>query len=427
MVRFIHAADIHLDSPLKGLERYEGAPVDEMRGATRAALENLVALAIDRAVNFVVIAGDLYDGDWKDHNTGLFFVGRMHRLREAGIPVVMISGNHDAANKMTKSLRLPDNVELLSHGRAATAALPVLRELGVAIHGRSFGEQAETGNLARDYPGKKAGMFNIGLLHTSLTGGREEHATYAPCDLDDLRSKGYDYWALGHIHLRETVCEDPPVVFAGNIQGRHIRERDAKGCCVVELEDGGRPTIEFVPLDVARWELCRVDGSKLKQPDDLPVAFAAGLEALDRKHGGMPLAVRVEVSGRTAAHAKLVADQGRWTNELRSAALGVAGGRVWVEKVKVLTQPLDAPRTADLSGPVAALRECLEELAADDGELLALGDALADLRGKLPEELSKGPEGLGFDDPDRLRGRLREWLREAEPLLMAALGEGAAS
>jgi DNA repair exonuclease SbcCD nuclease subunit len=108
MIRFLHAADIHLDSPLTGLERYEGAPVEELRGATRRALENLVELAIERELDFVLIAGDLYDGDWKDHNTGLFFVDRMNRLREAAIPVVIISGNHDAANRMTRSLRRPD-------------------------------------------------------------------------------------------------------------------------------------------------------------------------------------------------------------------------------------------------------------------------------------------------------------------------------
>ena len=115
MPRFIHSADIHLDSPLQGLECYEGAPVDEIRGATRRALEKLVELSIQQKVDFVLIAGDLYDGDWKDHNTGLFFVSQMSRLRDAEIPVIMISGNHDAANKMTKSLPLPDNVELLSH------------------------------------------------------------------------------------------------------------------------------------------------------------------------------------------------------------------------------------------------------------------------------------------------------------------------
>ena len=111
-MKFIHAAYVHLDSPLRGLERYEGAPVDEIRGATRRALENLFELAIDREVDFVLIAGDLYDGDWKDHNTGLFFVKQAARLHEASIPIYMISGNHDAANRMTRSLRMPDNVTL---------------------------------------------------------------------------------------------------------------------------------------------------------------------------------------------------------------------------------------------------------------------------------------------------------------------------
>lgn len=170
MIRFIHTADIHLDSPLKGLERYDGAPVDEIRGATRQAFENLVELAIDREVDFVLIAGDLYDGDWKDHNTGLFFVGQMNRLREVGIPVVMISGNHDAANKMTRSLRLPDNLERLGHTRPTASKLDRLAELGVAIHGQSFEKPAQFDNLAQGYPHKQSGMLNIGLLHTSLDG-----------------------------------------------------------------------------------------------------------------------------------------------------------------------------------------------------------------------------------------------------------------
>src|SRR5713101_8288517 len=114
MFKFLHAADIHLDSPLKGLERYEGAPIDQLRQATRRALENLIQLALDEKVAFVLIAGDLYDGTWKDYNTGLFLTAQMARLREANIAVVVIAGNHDAANKMTRTLRLPDNVTLLA-------------------------------------------------------------------------------------------------------------------------------------------------------------------------------------------------------------------------------------------------------------------------------------------------------------------------
>src|SRR5437588_11796710 len=135
MFKFLHAAAIHLDSPQRGLDRYEGAPVAECRGATRRALENLVDLAIREKVAFVLIVGDLYDGDWPDYNTGLFFGKVMSRLRDCGIPVYMIRGNHDAANRMTKDLRLLDNMRVLSTEQAETI---VLEDCGVAVHGRSF-------------------------------------------------------------------------------------------------------------------------------------------------------------------------------------------------------------------------------------------------------------------------------------------------
>src|SRR6185437_649372 len=122
-ITFLHAADIHLDSPLKGLERYENAPVGRIRGATRRAFTRLIDLAVEKAVDFVLIAGDLYDGDWRDYNTGLYLVRQLGRLRDANINVYAIAGNHDAANKMTRSLRLPDNVRLLSHEQPQTVRI----------------------------------------------------------------------------------------------------------------------------------------------------------------------------------------------------------------------------------------------------------------------------------------------------------------
>ncbi len=225
MIKFIHAADIHLDSPLVGLERYDGAPVDEIRGATRRALENLVRLATEEHASFVLIAGDVYDGDWKDYNTGLFFVKQMARLKEAGISVYLVAGNHDAASVITKSLRMPDNVAFLSTERPETM---LIDRLGIALHGQGFPAREVTEDLSIAYPDAMAGMFNIGLLHTSVD-GRSGHEPYAPCTLDGLRSKGYDYWALGHVHAREVLSEDPWIVFPGNMQGRHVRETGPKG------------------------------------------------------------------------------------------------------------------------------------------------------------------------------------------------------
>ncbi len=147
--RFLHTADIHLDSPLHGLSRYEGLPVDEIRGATRAAFDNLVQCAVDAAVDFVLIAGDLFDGDWRDMSTGLYFARAMGRLDQASIPVFLLSGNHDAASVVTRTIPWPPNVRQFGSRRAETHTLP---DLGVAIHGQSFSTPAVTENLVLAYP-----------------------------------------------------------------------------------------------------------------------------------------------------------------------------------------------------------------------------------------------------------------------------------
>ncbi len=235
--------------------------MEQIRLAARRAFDNLVQLAIDEQVAFVLLAGDLYDGDWKDYNTGIYFVNRMGRLREAGIPVIMVSGNHDAASQITRSLKLPDNVTLFPHRSVGTLHLD---HLGVAIHGQSFSARSVMDDLVRNYPQGDPLLFNIGLLHTSLN-GRPGHEPYAPCTLDALRSKGYQYWALGHIHQREEICRDPWVVFSGNIQGRHIRETGPKGCTLVSVDEGRVISVEERELDVLRWEVCRVDPAPVRQ------------------------------------------------------------------------------------------------------------------------------------------------------------------
>jgi exonuclease SbcD len=254
MFKFIHAADVHLDSPLRGLEQYEGAPVEEIRGASRRALENLVELAIAEQVAFVLFAGDLYDGDWKDYNTGLYFGRQMTKLREAGIRAFLLSGNHDAASQLTRHLRLPDNIKILSDQKPESVSL---EDFGVMLHGQGFPRRVVTENLSAGYPKPVPHLFNIGLLHTSVD-GREGHEPYAPCSLEGLLSKGYDYWALGHVHRREILHQDPWVVFPGNIQGRHVRETGPKGCTVVTVRDGRVLSVEHRDLNVLRWSVCDV-------------------------------------------------------------------------------------------------------------------------------------------------------------------------
>jgi DNA repair exonuclease SbcCD nuclease subunit len=404
MFKFLHAADIHLDSPLRGLDRYEGCPSEEIRGATRRALDNLVRLAVEEQVAFVLIAGDVYDGDWKDHNTGLWFVKRMAELRESGIKVFLIRGNHDAKNRMTRDLRLPDNVTSLSVDRPQTC---LLDDVPVAIHGQGFASQAVTDDLAANYPAADPGCFNVGMLHTSVN-GREGHDRYAPCTVEALRARNYGYWALGHVHAREVLDDrDGPIVFPGNIQGRHIRESGAKGCVLVTVEGHHVASAEFRPLDVLRWETHRLDASDAADGDDVLRAFQDALPGLIDAADGRTLALRVEVVGPSSAHESLASDPDHWAFEVRNQGNIHASGRVWVEAVKLRTRPLKLGGEGDSSGgPLEMLDRLLAELHGDDRLLKEFAEReLGDLRKKLPPDLRRA-DAVDLDDPDWLRGVL---------------------
>ena len=411
---FIHAADIHLDSPLLRLERYEGAPVEELRQATRRAFENLVELAIGEEVAFVLIAGDLYDGDWRDYNTGLYLVSQMTRLREAGIPVFIITGNHDAANKITKTLRFPENVHLFPTDKPETFHLD---DLGVAIHGQGFARPAIRKDLSARYPSAVSGYFNIGMLHTCAT-GREGHEPYAPCTVEGLLSKGYQYWALGHVHQQELISQDPMIVFPGNIQGRHIRETGPKGCMLVTVDDSGRANTDFRSLDVIRWLKCEVDASGAESGYDVVDQIYGRLENLLEQSDDRPLIVRIEVFGASKAHDGIAANPERWRNEIRSAAIDLGGGRIWIEKVNLHTKPPFERQVGELAeGPLGELLGLLDEIRSDPGRLRTLGESLDDLLKKLPREVKDPHDGIAFEESEWL-ARMLEGVR---PLLLGRL------
>lgn len=359
--RFLHAADVHLDSPMHGLSRYEGLPVDEIRSATRAAFDNLVQCAIDEAADFVVIAGDLFDGDWRDMGTGLYFAKAMGRLDQAGIPAFLLAGNHDAASVISRSVPWPPNVRLFGARRPETHRLP---DISVAVHGQSFATQAVTDNLVVAYPQGEAHTFNIGLLHTALA-GRQGHADYAPCSVDDLRSRGYDYWALGHVHEFEVVSTEPYVVFPGNVQGRTIRETGAKGAVLVDVADGQVVSVERVELDVIRWVRLEVDctGARMDELGDLLRSALAGLHgsnASDR-----PLIARVTLTGETADAGAVRDGAPTLRDDVRAIASSISPD-LFVEKVLVkVTEP--ARTTAAVGEGLGAM---IDE-AATDPDLVA--------------------------------------------------------
>jgi DNA repair exonuclease SbcCD nuclease subunit len=393
-MRFLHAADIHLDSPLRGLEEYEGAPVQALRGATRKAFVALIQLALAERVDFVILAGDLYDGDWPDYNTGLFFINRVRELDRAGIPVVVLAGNHDAASRITARLILPANVHVLPTAEPGTIRFDHLR---VALHGQGFARQAETRNLALGFPAPVAGFFNVGVLHTALD-GREGHAPYVPCTISELVGRGYDYWALGHIHKRESVNGNrhPRIEFPGNLQGRHARETGAKGCLLVTIDGNGQAVPEFRPLDVFRWETVAVNAASAESVGDILESARSALSNARDGADGRPLAARLVISCSDSIGLCLAADLEQVRAELR----GQAGADVWIEKIKLAT--LAAARTDEPTlseDATSELQGVLEELRSqpdDTQAVLGAGDC-GKLINRLPPDLRAALE-QSWDD-----------------------------
>lgn len=412
VMRIVHAADLHVDSPLSGLARYGGAPVDEIRSATRRALSNLVDMCEREGAALLLIAGDLFDGDWKDYTTGLFFAEQMARLKRCGIRVVVVRGNHDAASQISRHLALPDNVIELSHEAPETRQLS---DIGVAVHGQSYARRAETEDLALAYPHAVPGLFNIGLLHTCVT-GRAGHEPYAPCRLPTLLSKGYDYWALGHVHQREVLHEQPWIVFPGNLQGRHIKEVGEKGATLIDVQEGRIVGVHHRALDVVRFQQRDV---VLEAEWDVDRAIDAASTAIEEEFdaaGERTLIVRVTFAGRGEAHAALCAESERWEAQLRARAAEL--GRVWVESVRFHTEPLVSfARLAERGDALGQLAEALEELRRCPERLQDYLGQFEDLRSKLPPEVREGPDAIRLDEPESLGSVLEE----VESLLLTRL------
>jgi len=404
--RFIHAADIHLDSPLLSLDEYPGAPLEEIRLATRRALARLVDVAIENGAAFVVIAGDLFDGEWRDCNTGLYFVSQMKRLRAAAIPVYISLGNHDAANRMSQSLPWGDKVHFFDHRK------PECVEAAggeATLYSQSFRSRHITEDLTGAFPKGSTGTFNIGVLHTSATGSAQ-HPLYAPCSIEGLLSHQYQYWALGHIHTRSELARDPWIVFSGNIQGRGVRECGPRGCYLVDVNDSGVASLSFEPLDVVRWEVLRLSASDETTGDDLEEMAQRAIGRAAAVAGDRTLALRFEIEGHGPAWNRVAADVTGWRARLRALA-GDASVPVHVEKLELIPQPA-APATD--TGPAGELRALVNRFLDDPALLEELRQTFGELKTRLETAVRVGEECV---DP-QAADLLRRSLYSIEPLLM---------
>lgn len=337
---FLHCADIHLGTPMKGIGRMPRALRDRLREAPALALARVVSAAIENEVDAVLIAGDLYDGGERNLSAQVRLRDELARLDEAGIRTLIIAGNHDPLGSLCRGVKLPDSVHLFD-STPRPVVLTRGREVLAHVYGVSYPRSATYANLAADFP-RPNGPFNIAMLHTNV-GDRPGFARYAPCSLDDLLSAGYDYWALGHVHTRETLNARKPIVhYPGNTQGLHTGEPGARGATLVEVAEGGAVNLRPIWTDVVRWHRARTSIDGMEALEDLVGAFGeiAGRlrsAAPDRMH-----IVRWALTGSGPLHAEInrpgaVAEI---SDALRSAeGIRADGGVVWLEHIDLTTSP----------------------------------------------------------------------------------------
>lgn len=408
--KFVHTADIHLDSPLKSLALRDEDLAELVGNATRTTLARIVDLCIFEEVQALVIAGDLYDGGQTSMKTARFLAQEMERIAAAGIPVFLIRGNHDASSKITRELTLPEEVTVFS-GRAETVEA-VWNGHAVAVHGISFRHPHAPESLLDHFHPPVPGVFNIGLLHTSLD-GTSGHDPYAPCALADLQQTGFDYWALGHIHKRAAYPGPTTVVMPGIPQGRDIGEAGFKSVTLVEVDESGSLNLEEKEVAVAQFERLPIACGTITDWGELVDTLKQSLRSARLAHEGEHLIVRPELEGQSPLAWRAHRDLDLLSAEAQNVADQV--GTLWIDKVEIELLPGETSNPGGAIGEMAAL---LAEgtLRPDDPRVQAEVDRILK---HLPREL----RGFIGDSEEQVAARLEDILKRGAMDMLARLEE----
>ncbi|MEP2531193.1 DNA repair exonuclease [Shimia sp.] len=411
--KFVHTADIHLDSPLKSLALRDPGLAELIGNATRTALSRIIDLCISEEVHALVIAGDLYDGSQTSMKTARFLAQEMERLTASGILAFLIRGNHDASSKITRELVLPDALKVFS-GRAETLEA-TLNDHAVAIHGISFRLPHAPESLLGHFNSPVPNVFNIGILHTSLDGATG-HDPYAPCALADLQQTGYDYWALGHIHKRSVHPGKTTVVMPGIPQGRDIGEAGPKSVTLVSVDDDGMVSQQEREVAVAQFERLAIDCNAISDWSVLVDTLKQTLKTARHEFLGENLIVRPILVGQSS----LAWRANRDADLLRGEAQHIAEqiGTIWIDKVEIALQPDEGIKPGGAVGDMIAL-VTQGTAKADDPSVQAEIDLILK---HLPREL----RGFIGDSEEQVAAALDDAMKQGAMDILARLEEAEA-
>ena len=404
VISFVHTADLHLDSPFVGLAELDDRVADLARRSTFQAYENVIRLCLERSVDFLLVAGDVYDGADRSLKAQLAFRNGLERLSDSGICSYIVHGNHDPLEGWASSLRWPKQTHIF--GATAVDSVPYGRngETQCIIHGISFAHRQVKANLARQFRPSNTTVPQIGLLHCNV-GNATGHEPYAPCSVADLHPD-MAYWALGHVHTRNVLSKErPTIVYPGNTQGLNINEAGERGCMLVRLTDQSEVDFEFVPTDAMRWRRESVQVDSLDSDQDLLSAIEERIGEVQKASAGRPSICRLRLVGRGGLHRRL--QKADYLEDLLRHSRDVGENLdplVWIDRIIATTQPLIDVETRIRSQDLV-------------GDLLRITD-------EYKKNSSRMEEVREFIKELYEHGRCRKWLSTlTDEALLSLLGE----
>lgn len=336
---FIHAADLHLDSPFASMAKENPDIASEMRDAAFTAFENIIRLCIEKKADFLLIAGDVYDGEDRSLRAQVRFREGLKRLSDAGINTYVVHGNHDPLNSWSASLDWPEGVRIfrdrheICHAERNGSILAV-------IQGISYPNRDEHRNLSLMFKRTESSAFHIGLLHANA-GNNTGYAPYAPCSPADLKGAGMDYWALGHVHEKKVLNDYAPVIlYPGNTQGRSVRETGKRGCFFIRVDEQHNIEKEFFPVHAVEWRVEEIPGGNFTSEQDIIKCLEQKCAEISENDLSVPTVVRFILTGR--GHLSNYLMNPVITEDLleitREAGISCSP-YVWVEQIRSQVQP----------------------------------------------------------------------------------------
>lgn len=368
MIKFIHCGDIHLDATFTGLGRVSKKLQGKLLKANYDAFKGIVDQAIEHEVNFMIISGDLFDNPQRSLESELRCKKQFTRLKEVGIKIFIVGGNHDPLKEPFK-VQWPSNTYFFPKHKGETQTLTI-KDKKVYIHGISYDNEKVEKNLVKLLPDAISEGINIGILHCDF-GGLDNH--YSPCTIADLKSKGYDYFALGHIHQASVISTNPYVVYSGCHQGKNIKENGEKGCYIVTVEDSNID-VGFLRANIVQWYQWDIDVTGFTL-NDLYLKLQKFLGELEQNLPCSGAIVRFHLKGKGSLRDVSDSEIEELVKELNDDSFSTTNF-IWVESIqRAITPEYDLDILAEQNDFISTLIK-VEKMMAQEENIKEVFDSL---------------------------------------------------